>query len=239
MKTVTLLVFLGFSVLIYANSINFLKLLKRDVTFDGDTFKNSISEECLNEYKNSEYNECLPTITLDNFKGECLKIQNEKCQKFYEDPLKYYPICGNFPAFKELYQPNMIKSLLQGYDIYCQTNENGDLCPFSINVITKNDNIEILNEQCKSKKCTESLLKVYKEISKDQYTAYENSSFTSGNYSDQDLNELNHIISTLESKQCKSSHVSNDNETSDSISIKINNILLISLSLLLLIFYEF
>ncbi|ORX41569.1 hypothetical protein BCR36DRAFT_375194 [Piromyces finnis] len=213
MKTVTLLVFLSFSVLIYANSINFLKLLKRDVAFDGDTFKNSISEECLNEYKNSEYNECLPTITLDNFKGECLKIQNEKCQKFYEDPLKYYPICGNFPAFKELYQPNMIKSLLQGYDIYCQTNENGDLCPFSINV--------------------------YKEISKDQYTAYENSSFTSGNYSDQDLNELNHIISTLESEQCKSSHVSNDNETSDSISIKINNILLISLSLLLLIFYEF
>jgi hypothetical protein len=236
MKSINLLIgFLIISFLSCANSIDLRNVLKREVTYDSKTFNNNISEECKIESKNSEYNECLPKITLDNYRINCLNIKSEKCQEFYKNPLNYYPICKNIPDFSNLFQPSMIKSMLQGYDIYCQTNENGDLCPFSINVLLKKDNIDILNDQCKSKKCTESLLKIYKDITIDQYTTFENQSVTTGNYSEQELNEAKEIISKLESNECKSSYEFSNN-SSDSTIVKYNNILLI-LMLILLLFY--
>jgi len=61
MKLIILLLVLSVSTLSYANSINFLKLIKRSVTFDEEAFMNNLSEEFINELDNSEYNnECMP-----------------------------------------------------------------------------------------------------------------------------------------------------------------------------------
>jgi len=213
----------------YANKINSLKLLKRYVTFDKEAFENSLSEECRNEYENSEYNKCMPTIDLYNYKNACSDIQSEECQAFYKNPLKYYPICKDIPDFREMYQSIMIEILKQGLDIKCQTDESGNMCPFSIYLITDSDAVDVLKDQCESKKCTESLISVYQKLNMDQYAAYENSPYTSGSFTYQELNIKKNIISRLESEECQSLHTS-----SSTIAIKTNNFLLIVLLLLLL-----
>jgi len=235
MKIITLLFILVVSASSFANPINFFR---KSVSIDSEeTFKSSLSEECRIEYENSEYNICMPVITFTNYKDTCANIKTEKCQNFYNDPLKYYPICKDIPKFTELYEPNIIKTALQSYDVFCQTNENGDLCPYSLSLMTKVGDSTVLQDQCKSKKCTESLLKVYKDINLDQYASLENSSYSTGSYSPQELNAKNNLISILESDECKSLHVENTanatNDTSNTITIKANKILLILLSLLL------
>jgi len=143
--------------------------------------------------------------------------------------LSYHPKCKDNPVFIELFQPNIIKTLLQAYDITCQTDEKNELCPYSIYSITKTGNDKALHDQCRSKKCTESLIRVLKELSLDQFASIESTSFTDGNFSYDDLNSKNSVISKLESDECKSLHA-----TSGAVTIKINKILLLSLFLLLL-----
>ena len=86
-----------------------MKLLKRYVTFAKEAFENSLNEECRNEYKNLEYNKCMPTIDLSNYKNACLDIQSDEYQAFYKNPLRYYPICKDIPDFSEMYQPIIMK----------------------------------------------------------------------------------------------------------------------------------
>jgi len=240
MKGINLLIgFLIISFSSYANSVNFLR---RDIaSYDEETLRNSLSEECRTEYENSEYLKCTPALTLTNYKDSCTEFKSEKCQNFFKDPLKYYPICKNSPNFAELYQPMIIKTILQTYDVLCQTDENDELCPFSLNLMKSSNGNGVWKDQCKSKKCTESLLKVYKNISLEQYGAIEDSSYTTGSYSYQELEAKKELVSLLESKECQDLHItdSNINSSSDSITIKISNILLINLSLLLVlsIFY--
>jgi len=78
--------------------------------------------------------------------------------------LKFYPICKDSPIFVEIHQPVMIKSFLQTLEVYCQTDENDDICPVSLNLITRSKDSNALLDQCKSKKCTESLVKIYKDV---------------------------------------------------------------------------
>ena len=236
----------------YANTIVFPNLLRRDSTGE--------SEECANESENSEYtNECMPIITISNYKKSCSDIKSEKCQNFFNDPSKYFPICSKDPQFSEILQPIIFKDLTQGLYSKCLTDEEGNLCPYSIYAITETGENEALSDTCKSKKCTESLIEMLKQINIDQYAAYENLSFTTGSYTYQDLNAVKNIISTLESDKCKSSHVTsntgktdntenigitenssskvNSGNTSGAFINSINPILLISLFLLLLTFY--
>jgi len=175
----------------------------------------------------------MPTIDISNYRNVCSDIQSDECQAFYKNPLNYYTICKDIPYFREMYQPIMMQILKQGLYIKCQTNENGDLCPFSIYLITDSDTDDVLKDQCESKKCTESLINSYKNLNMDQYAALENSSYTSGSFTYQELNIKNNIISALKSEECQSLH-----STSSTIAIKTNNFLLIvfSLSLLLLLY---
>jgi len=218
MKFLSLLFIFNIFILTFVKSINVSYVLKRDVTYDEESFKNSLGKECREEYENSEYNECMPTITLSNYKNACSEVISKKCKNFFIDPLSYYPICKNNPVFNEMYQPIMIKTLIQAYDIYCQTDENGDLCPYSLYAITKSGGNEALHDQCKSKKCTESLLKINKDLNIDQYAAFESNDAVNGSYSYEELNAKNDIISVLESDECQSSHV-----TSDAVTVKLTN----------------
>ena len=237
MKIITIFLILNIYILSFANSFKTFNLLKRSVTYDEENFVDSLSKECRIEYENSKYNKCMPDISLTNYKEACLDIKTEKCKKFYDNPLKYYPVCKENPEFAEEYSPIMMKSILQGYEALCQTNEKDELCPFAIHIITDSGDSEVLYDQCKSEKCTESLLNIYKNINLDQYAAYENSAQTTGSFNYQDLNSVNNMISILESDKCKSLHVT----TSDSSTIKRNNTFFITLELsillLLWIFY--
>ncbi|KAL6592773.1 hypothetical protein U3516DRAFT_788775 [Neocallimastix sp. 'constans'] len=55
----------------------------------------------------------------------------------------------------------------------CQTDENGNLCPFALTSIRREGNSNILNDTCKSKLCTESVFNIYKNYELDQMAAYE------------------------------------------------------------------
>jgi len=266
MKVIILLVFLIFSILSYANDVDFLKLLKRNISFNLDNFEDNISKECENEYKNSEYFKCFPEteINLSNYKNVCSDINSEKCQIFYKDPLKYYPICKEIPAFNELYQPNIIKTIQQYLEFMCLTDEDDNLCPYSLYLITKqnnkNDNnnnnesdkneiIDVFFDQCESKKCTESMIEFFENMSIDQYAAFENSTFSTGSFTYQELNAKNNMIDLLESDECYYLHSPNDDtgeddtgddndaddDTSGGISIKTNYLLIILYSLLLIL----
>jgi len=54
------------------------------------------------------------------------------------------------------------------------------------------------------------LINVLKNIGDEQFVAYESSSFSDGNYSYEEMNSNNFIISKLESDYCKSIHFSSD-----------------------------
>jgi len=104
MKSINLILVLFFIALSCANSIINPSIFKRD---------NPLTEKCMNENENSEYsNECLPVITLSNYKEACSNVKTEKCETFYKDPLKYYPICSKETAFAEILQPAIVKDLV-------------------------------------------------------------------------------------------------------------------------------
>jgi len=231
MKYSILLIFLLIFTLSHSNLINFSKIMKRTVTFDSDSFENSLSEECKTELDNSEYSICIYEIELDNYKNMCEENVKRKCRDVYENPFKYFPICKNNINFYENYQPVLMKSIIQDKKLICTTDEKGKICPLSLYRLRQNgDKIEAIFDNCKSKKCTESVINVFKDIDIEQYITYENLSITTGSFSYHELNSMNNLISILESDKCTSLH-----DTSSTINIKINNILLIS-SLLLLIF---
>jgi len=236
MKCFTLLLILIAAVSSYASSINFSKLIKRNISFDEESFLNSLSKECREEYENSEYyKDCESSLTLTNYKKVCSDIKSEKCHNYFNDPLKYYPSCKGNSAFEEMYQPLMVKTQIQYYELTCQTDENGDLCPFSLSLITKQSGSGVLQEQCKSKKCTESLHEIVKDFKVEQFGAAEEQSFSTGSFSFDELNVMKDIASILESAECKSAHAM----SSGTISNVKSTIWFIVLSLftLLLLFY--
>eukprot|EP00833_Pecoramyces_ruminatium_P009985 jgi/Orpsp1_1/1184017/evm.model.c7180000087685.1 len=177
MKIFSLLFILVILTLSHASSIIIPNILKRDNT--------DISKECENENNNSEYsNECMPVITIGNYKETCSNIISEKCKTFYNDPLKYFPICSQIPEFAEIFQPIIFNDLIEGLNSKYLTDEEGNLCPYSIYAITQTGQNEALSNTY---------------VNMDQYAAYENLSFNTGSYSYQNLNAVKNIVSTLKS----------------------------------------
>ncbi|ORX83499.1 hypothetical protein BCR32DRAFT_291985 [Anaeromyces robustus] len=237
----SLYIILLITIISRVNSTNISKLLKRDVEFDAEKFNNDLSEECLEEDRNSEITiNCIPVFSLSNYKEKCASIKSELCQNFYKDPnlTKYYPICSKYPQYKEYFQPDIFDFFKQNYELSCLKDENDNLCPISLHKLTNGDFSGALEDNCKSKKCTESAIKILKNINVDQFAAYENLSFTTGTFSYETLNIHNSLISKMESDECKAMHSNNnDNDTSNANSIKINNNILLIMLVLLIFFY--
>ncbi|ORX86655.1 hypothetical protein BCR32DRAFT_324855 [Anaeromyces robustus] len=207
--------------------------IKRNISLDSN-FSEKLSEECIKEQENAENTECMEFITLSNYKQVCSNYKSEKCQKFYNDPLSYFPLCKNDPIIKELYQPIGMETLQHMYDLECQKDEDGNLCPMSLSFITSSPSHDVINDTCKSKLCTDSIIEICKKFNIEQFSYYENLPNTSGNFTYEELNAFKNIAKMLESDKCKALHVTND--TSNAINIKSSNILLITLTLLLLLF---
>ena len=64
-------------------------------------------------------------------------------------------------------------------------------------------------DTCKSKKCTDNLANVYKNIDMHNYAELEKTSFAEGKLTYEEINSSSNIISFLESDKCKSLHISN------------------------------
>jgi len=63
------LLFVLFSIIItFVSSTIFSDILKNKIDIDTNKLTNSLSKECIEEDKNSEYNICIPVITLSNYK---------------------------------------------------------------------------------------------------------------------------------------------------------------------------
>ncbi|ORX76747.1 hypothetical protein BCR32DRAFT_283857 [Anaeromyces robustus] len=154
------------------NTTIFSDVLSDDFTIDKYKLSDSLSNDCIEEEKNSEYNVCIPNMTIGNYKESCLNIKSEKCQKFYSDPdkSKYFPICSKNPLYNEYLQPLVIEYIENVLESQCFTDENGDLCPYSIYAIT-NTGGRIFTENCKSKKCTELVKDAFKKISMEHLSA--------------------------------------------------------------------
>ncbi|KAG4087562.1 hypothetical protein H8356DRAFT_1370578 [Neocallimastix lanati (nom. inval.)] len=187
------------------------------------------SEECNNELKNSEiFNECMPSITLGNYKQKCNYISSKKCQDFYNDSgkSKYFPICNRDTVFNEILQPIIFTGSVKNLYNQCFTDEQNNLCPYSIYVTTGGN--EVLNDTCKSEKCTNILVDHVKKVNLDQLAAYENLSFSNNRkFTYQETKAFKEIVSMLESDRCKSMHI-----TSNGYTIKVNSNLLYILFLL-------
>jgi len=210
--------------------------IKRGLSYDENAFLEGLSNECVEEQNNSGYDECLEKITTSNYKQVCSTLKTEKCQKFYTNPLDYFPICKNEPQFVELFQPAIMETVKLSFELKCQTDEEGNLCPFALSAILKGDGSTVLDDTCKSKICTDSTIKVYQSVNLEQISAYENLSSTSGRYSYDEINSFKRLVKMLESDECRSQHVTNvSNVTSNASYININSSLLIFLILLLLI----
>jgi len=214
----------------FINTYNVNINRRRNPTFDNDKFYDGLSDICIEEQDNSEYNECMENLNMDNYKQVCSNFKSEKCQKFFNNPLDYFPICKNDPIIREFYQPAIIDYFKISYELICIYDENNNLCPFGLSVITKSGADKFIKETCKSKICTNSTIKICKKMTKDILLAYENSPFTIGKYTNNELNSYKKIIEVLESKECKIKNV-----TSKANSIYINKILLLLLNIILLL----
>ncbi|ORX87222.1 hypothetical protein BCR32DRAFT_264421 [Anaeromyces robustus] len=179
--------------------------LKRTVTYDNSSFEEGLSQECIEEHDNSEYMECMPVDKdLDVFKQGCLKIKTEKCQNFFKNPLEYFPHCKNFPKIQEYYSTNLMKALLIFYELKCQTDENGNFCPIAEALIKGEGDV---SNTCKSKNCTDTAIKSFQQMDEEFYMALQNTPFSSGSWSQEEINESKNMVKVLESDNCRSQHI--------------------------------
>jgi hypothetical protein len=215
---------------VFINAYNININRRSNPTFDYDKFYEGLSDICIEEQDNSEYNECMENLNTDNYKQICSTFKSEKCQNFFNNPLDYFPICKNDTNIKEYYQPAIMDYIKISYELICIYDENDNLCPFGLSVITESGADKFIRDTCKSKICTNSTIEVCKKMTMDKLLAYENSPYTKGKFTYKELNSYKKIIEVLESEECK-----NENVTSKANSIYINIILLFLLNIILLL----
>ncbi|ORX42768.1 hypothetical protein BCR36DRAFT_587039 [Piromyces finnis] len=207
-------------------------IFKRDDT----TIENEeiASEECAIELKNSDLGRCMPKIDLSNYKRKCEDMYSEKCQRFYESDLtKQFPICSKNSMFKEFIQPIVFKQVINSLSFKCFFDEKGNLCPYSLHVLTHTGGEMAIDDTCYSEKCTDDLVERAKRFNLESIGAIENLSFMEEKFSYQEIKAIDLMISKLESDECKSRHIM----TSNAYTVKVNSILLMASLLLLILFY--
>jgi len=230
------------SIFSLANCTTYSDVLKHKIEIDTDKLTNSLSNECIEEDKNSEYSICIPEITLSNYKESCINVKSEKCQKFYNDidKSKYYPICSKNPLYNEYLQIQIIKYIKRVLEIQCLIDENNELCPLALCDIQGGAFLsDPLSKNCRSKQCTDKLIEIYKDLNLDQYAALENLSTSNVKYSYNKLTSIKDSISYVNSDTCKKLHETNNKNisTSRAMTIKFNNILSTILIILVFLIY--
>ncbi|OUM66026.1 hypothetical protein PIROE2DRAFT_6824 [Piromyces sp. E2] len=117
----------------------------------------------LKPFKDCEVN--FKNSSLDNVLNQCEKYNAANCRQFYEDPYKYAPSCVNLHKFDINYPQSNIFNVSEidilSNNIICDTDENGDICPFA-NYLMDNKLLDAIEDNCHSKKCTDLASKYFK-----------------------------------------------------------------------------
>jgi len=176
-----------------------------------------LTPDCLNEIKSSAvYKECLYRIgfnDISTLRNECKKVFDDKCKKFYEDPILSLPKCTNDPVMKE-YNEYLKDIALDINTYYCSVNEVDSTCPSAVFIIDNpNAYSERFMEDCPYKICIDKQIK-YLENQK-KYSSFNNKYFIGDSTYDEvaENRYYDYIINKLKTQECTSQIKYNNNNT--------------------------
>jgi len=127
------------------------------------------ASNCMTALANSE---CIDTPPVSQ-KERCNTYTSEKCLNFYDDFASFIPECKNYENYSCLH--STMKAAKDTASTYCITDNDGNFCSYStlpdflaVFDIKNFTNKTIIDETCKSKKCTDGFIK-YLNIAIDRY----------------------------------------------------------------------
>lgn len=167
-----------------------------------------LSKECFSEIQQSEiYEECINSNTfteIDKLKETCERVLSDKCIKFYENPISYFPNCSNDEVMNK-YSEYIKESsgILNSY--YCTVNGDGKTCP-SVEILIKNpsDISKDYMKDCEYKSCIAYQIE-YNEIQKKYAKFYSEYFINDQTFSESESTKyFNNMIQNLKSTECTS-----------------------------------
>ncbi|OUM63254.1 hypothetical protein PIROE2DRAFT_10219 [Piromyces sp. E2] len=213
---------------IYANGITDLlnNLNKRD----------NVETEC----DTREITDCITSPTVNSQEYLCQKIKSDICQKFYADPFGVLPSCKNDTIFSKLFQPIVVNSTKQQYNLICQKDEAGNICPYGeillkeyskvLNPISDKQREELLKSTCQSKYCREATYRAFADYDEARRTVKEATPGVIYNPKDNIIYiGKQEVAKYMDTDECKA--------MSDASTLKISTGFFISIGLLLLSLY--
>jgi len=121
----------------------------------------------------------------------------------------------------------------------CLMDKNNELCPFALCDIQGRELFsDTIYDNCSSKKCTDELIEIYKELKMDQFEV-ERISTSSTKFSYCTLSSIKDSISYVNSDKCKKLHKTNIkyNTVSNAVTAKFKNTFYTIFTTLLLFIY--
>jgi len=198
----------------------------------------TVKPECQKELDSTEEFICLGTqLNFDNYKTICPSILSEKCQKFYENPLSYFPICKDEELFQGIKTKEGIDMVRRIREVNCSTDGDGNLCPAAeITLKEGSINEEIVMNSCKSKKCYTALYNLLEETTKTQKTgvmANHKERLNDSKCTSQTKDDLNVTINDSSNNKTDSNKSNNNVDANSGVD---SNIIKLSGSVILAIF---
>jgi len=177
------------------------------------------SIKCQNELE--KYLECLTNPKIYTVEQVCPKIQSERCQQFYNDPLNYVTTCKEDPFTTKMLNPIIMNNINNFNLLACQKDEAGNPCPFSELTIMEFSDLDdkpMTDEElkkakentCKSKICRDVTYKAYSNIRAAK--EYFDKEIAIGNVKGTKLAQREEIAKYLDSEECKAMSNSNVNQ---------------------------
>ncbi|KAG4085504.1 hypothetical protein H8356DRAFT_1435310 [Neocallimastix lanati (nom. inval.)] len=194
-----------------------------------------MSEACKTEMINIE--KCISSeITKDNINLICTTSKSNECQQFYTNPMSLTPSCQNISELISVSTKIFSNSL----SLMCETDEEGNICPFTeyeivasdpLNSLYSNmensanaDGLNAIKNTCTSEKCKAATKKYLQfiidnnnSVSKTIELNYKFTSFQNTNV--EVINNLKRYIEFLNGNECKNATTIQANQLkSDQIS---------------------
>ncbi|OUM67721.1 hypothetical protein PIROE2DRAFT_4794 [Piromyces sp. E2] len=210
---------------------------------------NKLIKECRDDLdKTGIFIECtsVKNYNMNNYEEMCKNRSSPSCVKFFEDPLAEAPNCKNDQIYNNFIAVTRDYNPKENYN--CLRITDNKLCPTVIQTFeTGSFHDEAVKETCKSKACTEGLIKQFEssiknaEINNNLFNTDEGSNNIAT--LEEQINVYKTFIELLKSPQCtaqavddlaQSSYiVAEAEEKSSTYNIKTTSVLFTTLSLLL------
>jgi len=212
-------------------------------------------------------------INKENIESTCATYNSDKCKKLMADGVSSIPACSSLGKELSGLKDELIKLQKTTFGILCTKDEKGNLCPFAeyelnnpnfinFNIKETDDTktkteeekakeeeatVSAINETCKSKICTDTLVEGYSTLTK-----YEKELESKLNIKmkrefklDKSLNDeqnLQKLFEYLKSEECTAqateSNQTESNQTSNASTMKFRSAIIVSLSLLLYVLFK-